>query len=271
MLVSFKYIHGDSLIHRLDVRTKLFMVFAYLVMALSLLDMRVLAILFVSSAMLWPLAKTPMKEVGKLLIPMLIFIAFFSFATNAFYPGIAGKPYHIVYQWGWIKISLEALIYSATVALRYLAIFPAATVFIMTTHPTKMAVALAKLKIPYKLAYVMNIALRYLPTLALDYEIIKNAQRARGFEMDRPQGGLVGRLKAALPVMIPMVMDSINRAELIADAMDLRCFGVYKDRTWYHDLKFTKTDYIVCTILLIGVITCILLRLFVLKRLWVPV
>lgn len=271
VLISFKYIHGDSFIHRLDVRNRIFIVIAYTIMALMFWDLRVLLVLFAFSASLWFLARIPMKELGKPLLSISTLIVFFTFATNVFFPRIAGEPKHIIWRLGAFQISLEAIFYCILVTLRYLIIFPAATTFILTTHPTLMTVALSKLKIPNKLAYVMNIALRYLPTLGLEYDTILNAQRARGFEVDTPKGGLVGKIKCTTPIMVPMMIHSINRAELIADAMDLRCFSAHKERTWYHDIKFTKKDSVVSIILLVAVIACITLRLWVFTGLWIPV
>ncbi|RLI64905.1 MAG: hypothetical protein DRO67_03455 [Candidatus Asgardarchaeum californiense] len=270
MAFAFKYIKGDTVIHKLDPRTKLAMVFLHIVAVLLIWDLRILSILFILGLSWLVIAKIDWKNLKKPFVALLLLLLFVTVLTNMFYPTIATESPHILYSWGPIVIAYESIIYSFTVSMRYLAIFPIATLFILTTDPSKLTISLSKLKIPYKLAFSVNIALRYLPTLLVDYEMITNAQKARGFELEKPTGGFIAKIKRVAPIMVPMLILSIKRAEQIADAMDLRGFGAHKKRTWYHDTKLQHNDYIMIGFYLFVVLAILYLKLYIFTGLWIP-
>lgn len=270
MSFAFKYIKGDTIIHRLDPRTKLAMVFFHIIAVLQIWDLRVLFILFILGLAWLIMAKIDWKNLKKPFVALLLLLLFVTVLTNMFYPTIATENPHILYSWGPIVIAYESIIYSLTVSMRYLSIFPIATLFILTTDPSKLTISLSKLKVPYKLAFSVNIALRYLPTLLVDYEMITNAQKARGFELEKLTGGFISKIKRVAPIMVPMLILGIKRAEQIADAMDLRCFGAHKKRTWFYDIKFQQKDYVMILFYLLVVLIILYLRLYILTELWIP-
>ncbi|MEQ9715689.1 MAG: energy-coupling factor transporter transmembrane component T family protein [Candidatus Asgardarchaeia archaeon] len=270
MAFAFKYIRGESVIHKLDVRTKLGMVLLHTAAAIVIWDIRMLAILLVLGFLWLFLAKIDWHEIKKPFTALLVLLILVTILTNMFYPTIATKTPHILFSWGPIVIAYESIIYSLTVTCRYLSIFPLATLFILTTDPSKLTIALSKLKVPYKLAFSVNIALRYLPTLIVDYQIITNAQKARGFELEKLTGGFISKVKRTAPIMVPMLLLSIKRAEQVADAMDLRAFGAYKKRTWLYDVKMKYSDYAMLLFYFAVLISYVYLRMFILTTLWIP-
>ena len=270
MAIAFKYAKSDSFIHKLDVRTKLAMVMFHTIAVLLIWDLRVLT-LFLLLGILWlAVAKIDWGNLKKPFAALVILLVIVTVATDMFYPTIAVSNPHILYQWGPIMIAYESIIYAITVTFRYLSIFPLAALFILATDPSKLTISLSKLKVPYKLAFAVNIALRYLPTLLVDYQIISNAQKARGFELDKPSGGFIEKIKRAAPIMIPMLLLGIKRAEQIADAMDLRGFGAYKKRTWLYETRMSARDYAMLLFYTALVLVSIYLRLYVIPTLWIP-
>ena len=270
MAIAFKYTKGDTFIHKLDVRTKLAMVMFHTIAVLLIWDLRVL-VLFLLLGIFWLFsAKIDWSNLKKPFAALVILLVIVTVATDMFYPTIAVQNPHILYQWGPIAIAYESIIYAITVTFRYLSIFPIASLFILTTDPSKLTISLSKIKIPYKLAFAVNIALRYLPTLLVDYQIISNAQKARGFELEKPSGGFIEKIKRAAPIMIPMLLLGIKRAEQVADAMDLRGFGAFKKRTWLYETKMHLRDYAMLSFYMGLVLASIYLRLYVIPSLWIP-
>ncbi|MHA1506602.1 MAG: energy-coupling factor transporter transmembrane component T family protein [Candidatus Asgardarchaeia archaeon] len=256
--------------HRLDPRTKLIMLLLHTASVLLIWDLRVLPFFFVVGMSWLFLSRINIREIRKPFFGIMSVIIVMVLLTDLFFPAIAVEEPHIIFSWGPIAISYEAIVYSITVAVRYLSIFPVAAVFILTTDPSKLTVSFSKLKVPYKIAFAINIALRYLPTLLEDYSMVLRAQMARGLEIEGKKAGFISRLKKMVPIMVPMLLMSISRAEQIADAMDLRGFGAYKKRTWYYDTKMSGEDYIALLLYSLLLISSIAMRMFVFKGIWIP-
>ena len=107
------------------------------------------------------------------------------------------------------------------------------------------------------MSYSVALALRYIPDIQKQYHEISQASQARGVELSK-KVSLVSRLKSASAILVPLILSSMDRVEIIANAMELRCFGKNKKRTWYMEQKFKALDYIsilVCALLLVASIT----------------
>ena len=127
---------------------------------------------------------------------------------------------------------------------------PITVIFIFTTHPSEFASSLNKIGIPYKIAYAVNIAFRYIPDVQREYKDILNAQQSRGL-------AVVEILKNYTTIFVPLVSSSIKRIETVSNAMELRSFGKKRKRTWYSYKKLTAADFIfiaVCIVLLVGAV-----------------
>ena len=118
-----------------------------------------------------------------------------------------------------------------------------AILFISATDPSEFAASLASIGVSYRIGYSVSIALRYIPDIQRDYHNISQAQQARGVELGSKEP-LFTRLKNAVSILLPLILSSLQRIDVIASAMELRGFGKHKKRTWYMQRPFGKGDYI---------------------------
>lgn len=244
--LSFKYIRGESLLHRLDVRAKIAFLLAWIASILLFYDARVLALLLAGGLLLLLTSGVPLREIARPLWILAGFVLINAVLTNLFVPSAAARfvPTQTeVFRLGFIHLYRETAFYTLVLTLRYLSIFPMAILFIITTDPAGLANAATKLGLPYRLAFVLNIAFRYLPTVAYEFSQIVDAQRARGLRLDDRRAGYAQRLRQLAAIIVPLLLSSLDRVESIANAMDLRCFGVDRRRTWYHDGALGFRDY----------------------------
>ena len=120
---------------------------------------------------------------------------------------------------------------------------PVAILFISATNPSEFAASLNKIGVPYRIGYAVSIALRYIPDIQRDYHNISQAQQARGVELGKKEK-LIKRLKNSVSILLPLIMSSLARVDVISNAMELRGFGKHKKRTWYVERPFQKGDWI---------------------------
>jgi len=139
-------------------------------------------------------------------------------------------------------VSAESLSYAASQWVRYLAMVTVGFPIAFCIAPADLGTAFARLGIPEKFAFGLDLTFRFIPSLAVDYRETIDAQRVRGYEPSR-RGGPVSRLKGMIPILTPLTISAISGAEDTIDAMDLRGFGTGK-RTWLRELRFDRTDYL---------------------------
>jgi energy-coupling factor transport system permease protein len=116
-------------------------------------------------------------------------------------------------------------------------------------------VAFRGLGVPYKFAFALDMAFRYVPAMARDLQTTIDAQRVRGYELDRLRGGALAKSMRLGPIVVPVVLNTILGAEDIVDAMDLRCFGI-GPRTWLRQLRYQAFDRFVLgllAVILVGI------------------
>jgi energy-coupling factor transport system permease protein len=167
-----------------------------------------------------------------------------------------------------MKVTLEGIVLATAAMMRLLSLAIVSFCVVMTTDPATYAPALARLGIPYKGAYVVDLALRYLPTYASELETTMNAQMARGYKA-RTRGGLFARIANTVPLLLPVTINATLSVYDVADAMELRAFGAKKERTWYRTVQFKRADYL--ALVLIG--CCIALAIYLRTRFttyWIP-
>ena len=154
---------------------------------------------------------------------------------------------NIIFEWDLriftLTITSEKLMFAITQIFRMLAISVMFFIIPWTMDPQKYGVTFAGMGIPYKAAFSMDLAFRFVPSLARDFQITLDAQRARGYQINRVEGGFVQTVQRIAPLIIPLIMNSIVNGEDIINAMDLRCFGVGKSRTWIEKLTYQPRDY----------------------------
>ncbi len=144
---------------------------------------------------------------------------------------------------GHLTLSVESITFMITQIMRNISIGLFVLPITYTIDPALMGIAFRGMGAPDKVAYSVDLSLRFLPSLARDFLTTYDAQRARGFELEKLRGGVFGRIARLAPMIVPVVIGSIVEAEDIISAMELRCFGVGK-RTWLTELHPHTIDRI---------------------------
>jgi len=163
---------------------------------------------------------------------------------------------------GWVihyVLTRERVWFALAQFLRIISIGSLFLVIPFTMDPRKYGVTFRGIGLPDKLAFTMDLAFRFIPTLARDFQITLDAQRARGYEVEKIEGNLFTRIRRMAPLFVPVTMNAILAGEDITNAMDLRCFGL-KKRTWVESLKYQEIDYLLIGISILILVGSLLLR-----------
>jgi len=152
---------------------------------------------------------------------------------------------------------------------RFLALTSAFSVFFLTTTPDDFMSALEKIGLPKEYTLMFTMSMRFVPTLARDLQIIVDAQKSRGLELEK--GSLIRKVKNYVPILIPLIIYEIRRSIMIAEALEARAFGALKQTTSYTELKMKFKDYIFIIIIIIFFGTLIFLKIFNLMPVWMTI
>ena len=258
----FNYIDRPSPIHRLTGATKLVCLVLYSVSAMITFDTRMIACLVVLSFALLRLSKIRLSDVSFLLKLTVFFMLFNNLVLFLFSPQYGVEIYgtkHVLFGSGRLTVTLEQLFYHLNQMLKCFAMVPAVLLFVCTTNPSEFASSLNRIGVPYSISYAVALALRYIPDIQREYHEISQAQQARGIEMSKKEN-LIKRLKSAGAILIPLILSSMDRIEIISNAMELRGFGKNKKRSWYMARPFTRWDYLAIFICLLLMLISLLLN-----------
>ena len=247
----FSYDQVDTPIHRLSGLTKL-ICFLFLTFAVMYsYDIRVILIVMAFSIIILRISKIKFSQIRLMVVYVLIFILTNAIISFLFAPEMGVKIYGtrhpIVKLFGDIYLTQEQLLYSVTKLFKYASVIPFGIIFLLTTNPSEFASSLNRVGVNYKAAYAVALTLRYFPDIQRDYRDISQAQQARGLELSR-KAKLVSRIKNGLMIITPLIFSSLDRIELISNAMDLRGFAKSKTRTWYTAKKMSGRDYVALVI-----------------------
>ncbi len=237
---------GNSLVHRFDPRLKLVLTIAYIVLLFAASNPLGLALSILFLAAMYKVAKIPGKMILKSLKPILPIVVFTA-VLNLFFVSGEGEP--LVHIW-FLTIYAEGVRYAVLMAVRVMALIAGTSLLTYTTSPIVLTDAIEQLLKPlgrlnfpvHELAMMMSIALRFIPTLIEETDKIMNAQKARGAQLDT--GKMTDRVKALVPVLIPLFISAFRRADELAMAMECRCYRGGDGRTRLKVLRCEKQDYI---------------------------
>ena len=241
---------GNSLVHRFDPRLKLVLTIAYIVLLFAASNPLGLALSILFLAAMYKVAKIPGKMILKSLKPILP-IVIFTAVLNLFFVSGEGEP--LVHIW-FLTIYAEGVRYAVLMAVRVMALIAGTSLLTYTTSPIVLTDAieqllkpLGKLHFPvHELAMMMSIALRFIPTLIEETDKIMNAQKARGAQLDT--GKMTDRVKALVPVLIPLFISAFRRADELAMAMEARCYHGGRHRTRMKVLHVGRADGWACCV-----------------------
>ena len=255
-----QYYPSGSIVHRADPRFKLTILLLYIVMVFFCESFFSFGFLTFFLALTIALSRVPPLKVLKGLKTVIVIVLFTTVLMTVFYTDKNSEP---LAEWGIFHIYLSGIYASVKLAWRLLLLVLMPTVLTLTSTPTELCDGLEsllsplkKLRLPvHELALIMSIALRLIPTLIEETDKIMNAQKARGaqFESRNP----FKKIKAMLPVLIPLFVASFRRADDLADAMDSRCYRGAKGRTRMKKLKFHVGD-VIALLVWCAVFVCIL-------------
>ena len=256
----FNYINRESVIRRMSVATKLIVLILWSLAAMTSFDTRFLALLPILAFILFGLSKIRFSDVKFLLWFTFVFMVLNNLLIYIFSPEhgvtIYGSRTIIFEGYGRWTLTAEQLFYHLNVVLKYLATIPVVILFVSTTDPSEFASSLSKIGINYKVAYSVSLALRYIPDIQREFHDIMISQQARGLEMASKKQNIIKRLKNASAMLFPLIISSMDRIEVIANAMELRGFGKHKKRSWYSERPFRAPDYtaiiFVCLLMVIS-------------------
>ena len=246
MMNIFNYIERRSPIHAMTGASKLVCLLLWSFGAMSSFDPRFLFALFVLALVLFKISKIRVADIRFMLWFTCVFCLLNNLLIFLFSPlhgtEIYGSCHEIFHIAGRYTLTQEQLLYHLNVFLKYAATIPIVLLFVTTTDPSEFASSLNRIGVNYKIAYSVALALRYIPDIQREYHDITLSLQARGVEMSK-KASLGARLKTASGTLVPLILSSMDRIEVISNAMELRSFGKNKKRTWYRYRKFTAWDF----------------------------
>ena len=254
MLVTWRYRPRNSLLEKFDPRARWFFSFLVLFSIIQFWDVRFLALFFAIAMGQYALGRLTWAETRRAWIFILVFIVGIV-ALNSVFTGRGGpeevlRGGHVLWRVEWQvlgvhihpTITVERIWFAASQVIRMLSISVLFLIIPYTMDPSLYGVTFRGMGIPDRFAFSMDLAFRFVPTLARDFNATLDAQRARGYEVDRLRGGLLAQVRKMAPLVVPVTMNAILSGEDITNAMDLRCFGL-RERTWVQRLVYRRRDY----------------------------
>ena len=244
-MILGRYIPGNSIIHRLDPRSKLVAMILLIIIAFWANNPITNLILFIATGIFVVLSEVPLSFFIKGLRSMFFLIAFTTLFQLFF---ISGG--HVLFEMGFIKITSYGIEQAGIIFCRFVLIIFFSTLLTLTTMPLSLATAvesllgpLKRFKVPvHEIGLMLSMSLRFVPTLMDDTIRIMNAQKARG--VDFGEGNIVQKVKAMIPILIPLFTTSLKRADSLATAMEARGYQGGNGRSQYRQLNWMNRDSI---------------------------
>lgn len=250
MNVTPRYLGRGSWLARRDPRILVFALALYVFSVVQVWDLRILAPMAALALGYYASARIPWRSVRLNWAYIAFFIGFVvlfnTILTGGSLRGIGEADLHIYFRLPLFNspISAESASYALAQLLRFGSMAAMGFPLAYAIAPGDIGPAFARLKVPYKFAYGLDLTFRFIPSMAADMQTTMDAQRIRGYEWDRAPGGPIGRMRRLGPLLVPVTINAIVGAEDTIDAMDLRAFGTGR-RTWLRELRYGRVDWAV--------------------------
>lgn len=242
----FDYVDRDNFIFNLSGLTKLV---CFICMTFSVMfsyDIRYILFVMALSVIIFKASELKFKQIKLMLIYVVIFLLMNFLLTYLFSPQYGTEIYgttHEIFRFSTrYTVTLEQLLYQVTKITKYASVVPLGMIFLLTTNPSEFAASLNRVGLSYKGTYALSLTLRYFPDMIRDYQDIALAQQSRGLDLSKKEK-LGVRVKNIMNICIPLIFSTLDRIELISNAMDLRGFGKKKKRTWYVAKPMRRGDW----------------------------
>lgn len=257
-MIFGRYVPAESVLHKMDPRSKLIIVFLFVCVVFLANNLWTYGILTIYTLLMAGLSKIPPRFLIGGLKPVL-WLVLFTFLLHLFLT----KEGELIFELGWLKVYEGGLRQGFFISMRFFLLILVTSLLTLTTTPIEITDGLEhllgplkKVKFPvHELALMMSISLRFIPTLMQETDKIMKAQTARGVEYS--SGPLKDRLKAIVPLLIPLFISSFKRAEELAVAMEARGYRGGEGRTKYRQLHWAAADTVM--ILLLAAVTILLI------------
>ena len=242
-MIFGRYIPGDSFVHKLDPRAKLVFVFAFIIVVFLANNIVTYSLLLVFTLFVILMSRIRLYFLINGLKPVIILMVF-TFLLHVLFT----REGDLLLDWGFLKVYEEGLKQGIFISVRFLVLVFITSVLTLTTSPISITDGietllnpLKKIKLPvHELALMMSISLRFIPTLMDETDKIMKAQMARGSDLSA--GPIKDRLKAVVPLLVPLFVSAFKRAEDLATAMEVRGYRGGEGRTRYRQLKWSFRD-----------------------------
>lgn len=221
-LGAFKYRRKDTVVHRLDSRSKFLLSIVLMAISIVFTDIRVLIGLVAVQLILLFLAKSLREWFSSL--KGLVFFFIIIFATQLLFGGTFFTG---------VILSLRLLVLSSSMSW-----------FFLSSTPEDIGRAMSVAGFSIELTFSFIMAIRFIPVVYDEFQSIYDTQRSRGLELEK--GGFRNRIRNLMPILVPLLVGTIRRTYEIADAMEVRAFGASPKRTTYKPLRLKIGDYVVC-------------------------
>ncbi len=262
MNVTPRYLGRGSWLSRRDPRLLILVLALFVFSVIQVWDLRILALLAAIAAIYYRAANIPFRTVRLNWAYVAFFIGFVVLAntliTGGELRGFKEPDLHIYFRIPLLNtpISAESLTYAVAQLFRFGSMAAMGFPIAFAIAPGDIGPAFARLKVPEKFAYGLDLTFRFIPSLASDLQTTIDAQRVRGYEWERIGRTPIGKLRRTAPLLVPVTINAIIGAEDTIDAMDLRAFGTGR-RTWLRHLRFDRSDWVTLVGfgLLLGTIT----------------
>lgn len=244
-----QFFPGSSVIHRLDPRVKIIATLLFIIELFIVDNFLGFAIAGVCLGIVIAVSGVPLGYIVRGLKPIII-ILLFTFTLNMFM--IDG---HIIWQWGFLKLTMEGLRTAVFMAIRLVLLIIGSSMLTLCTRPLSLTDGIERLLSPFKkigipaheIAMMMTIALRFIPTLLEETDKIMKAQQARGADFET--GNLIQRAKSLIPILVPLFVSAFRIAQDLAMAMEARCYRGGEHRTRMNEMKLKTRDYVAFVLL----------------------
>ena len=262
--VSFgQYYPANSFVHKCDPRVKILFLITYIVavfLGQNFYALGACVAVFILIASFSGVKFSSLLRSVKAITFLLVFTAVLNLLFHS------GEK--VLFSWWIITITEEAVYFTIFLAVRLFLLVLSSAILTLTTTPVALTDGIESLLKPLKwirfpvheLALIMSIALRFIPILTDETGRIMNAQKARGADFET--GGLIKRVKAVIPVLIPLLISAFRRADELGDAMDARCYAGSRVRTKYKKLTFSWRDVLSAVVIAVLIAGIILLRVY---------
>jgi energy-coupling factor transport system permease protein len=281
MLATWRYRKRDSLIQSFDPRAWIIFYACFLVGSVMFWDIRYLMVFLAIALFSIFTSKVTWKDTRRAWLFIGGFVIFFSLLI--FLTGRGGMELydveHVIKEYkagftilGWrptLTITVETTMYAISQLVRVFSLASMTILIPYTINPAYYGITFKGLGLPDKIAYAMDLTMRFIPTYGRDFQMTMDAQKARGYEIEKIKGGIFAQVRKLAPLIVPVTIHSLIGSEDIIDAMDLRAFGV-GPRTWLEELHYRKRDRVLIVLGILLMVTSVGASMLGLGKFWVP-